>query len=169
MLLMSDHKAALSPPPRTLIIGYGNPGRQDDGLGPAFVSRLIRQQDLPVWLTTASAYQLEVELAETLLSCDRVVFVDATLEAGAPFSFRRIQADASGEGFGSHSLSPGALLALCAVIYGHQPEGYVLAIQGIEFDLFEEQLSSDAQNNLKEASEFFLNWLEGGYTELTAR
>ena len=33
--------------------------------------------------------------------------------------------------------------------------GYVLAIQGIEFDLFEEQLSSDAQNNLKEASEFF--------------
>ena len=45
MLLMSDHKAALSPPPRTLIIGYGNPGRQDDGLGPAFVSRLIRQQD----------------------------------------------------------------------------------------------------------------------------
>jgi hydrogenase maturation protease len=29
-----------SPSPRVLVIGYGNPGRQDDGLGPAAAAEI---------------------------------------------------------------------------------------------------------------------------------
>ncbi len=160
-----ESNAEPGPPLKTFIVGYGNPGRQDDGLGPAFVSQLTVSQDLPEGVEVESAYQLEVELAATMAEFDLVVFVDACLDASGPFYFRQIQPDSSGAGFGSHSLTPQALLALAQVVYGYQPLAYVLGIRGTQFGAFEEKLSAEATADLKEALRFFLTWVEGVYTE----
>jgi len=65
---------------KTLVYGYGNPGRQDDALGILLAERVER------WLTmhpvegvvTDSNYQLNIEDAATIAAFDRVIFADAS-------------------------------------------------------------------------------------------
>ena len=44
-------------PRRLLVIGYGNPGRLDDGLGPAFAAQVERLQlpDVSAWKGSGNA------------------------------------------------------------------------------------------------------------------
>ena len=62
-----------------LLIGYGNPGRGDDGLGPAFARRMAARE-LPA-LRVEIDYQLTVEHALMISAARTVVFVDAALDA----------------------------------------------------------------------------------------
>ncbi len=139
-----------------MVIGYGNPGRQDDGLGPAFINEL-ETLDLP-GLTLQSNYQLSVEDAFDIQNFDYVIFVDACISGDEPFTFEPLAAPEHAL-MGSHSLSPGAVLQLCQTLYAKSPEAYVLAIRGVEFDQFDEQLSSSAAANLKAALTYFQAWL----------
>ena len=139
-----------------LLIGYGNPGRCDDGLGPAFAARLAAQQ-LP-GLTIASDYQLTVDHAMSISEADQVVFVDADLDAEPPYRFGRISAAAHPE-IGSHSLDPSSVLALTRSLYGVTPAAFVLGIAGHEFGEVREGLSAFAKHNLDRAETFFIEWL----------
>ena len=65
----------------TLLIGYGNPGRGDDGLGPAFARRIAARQ-LP-GITIDIDYQLTVDHALMISEAETVVFADAALDAEA--------------------------------------------------------------------------------------
>ena len=86
---------------KLLIIGFGNPAREDDGLGPAAVSKI---QDLASdQITTDSDYQLTVEDAADIAEHDSVIFIDADIKAKEPFSFRKIEAKRQ-ESFSSHSV-----------------------------------------------------------------
>ena len=73
---------------RVLILGYGNPGRQDDGLGPA-IAEAVAAWELPNVMTD-DPYQLNIEDAAALAEHDLVVFVDASVDAPAPYSLTRI-------------------------------------------------------------------------------
>ena len=67
----------------------------------------------------------------------------------------------SGEiSFTTHSVSPGALLALARDHFQSRAEGWILAIHGQDFDGFGEGLSSTAQANLAAALEFLTPRLE---------
>lgn len=145
---MNKHK-------RTLILGYGNPGRQDDGLGEAFIQRLSIH---PVDATLESDYQLSVETAYDLQHFDQIIFVDASYQSEPPFQFTKLYASEK-HPLGSHSVSPEALLQLCKTLYKHEPVAYLLAIRGHEFDRFEEQLSTQANHNCEQAIKFILHWL----------
>ena len=136
------------------VIGYGNPGRGDDGLGPAFAARIA---DLP-GVTTSDDYQLTVDHALQITSADRVVFVDALLRSDAPFEFSEVTASAD-HNVTSHSLSPQAVLALCTMLYGKTPRAFVLGITGQEFGEVREGLSQTAQCNLSSAETFLRDWL----------
>ena len=68
-----------------LLIGYGNPGRGDDGLGPALVEGLERVGTEELELI--SDYQLTVDLAFDLAPFETVIFADAAMTGAAPFSF----------------------------------------------------------------------------------
>ena len=67
---------------KILIYGYGNPGRQDDGLGNAFTNRIQE------WVAIEglhdfhfdSNYQLNIEDAEAISNMDLVIFADASEE-----------------------------------------------------------------------------------------
>jgi len=71
---------------KTLVIGVGNAGRQDDGLGPALVERLagVKPPERVIVQTPDGAvdafwaYQLNIEDAAAVREYDRVVFVDAS-------------------------------------------------------------------------------------------
>lgn len=134
------------------VYGFGNPGRQDDGLGPMIIDRLENERIDSV--TTDSNYQLNIEDADNIAGSDIVIFVDASIDAEEPFSFRRIEPSAEIT-FTTHSMSPESVIALCGDIHGKIPETYVLAIRGYEWEMFE-GLSERAIYNFNEAYSFLL-------------
>ena len=138
----------------TLILGWGNPGRGDDGLGPAFIDELAALE-LPE-VDTESGYQLQVEDAATVAAYQRVLFVDADRSSGKePFRIGRLEAPAgAGAGFTTHSIGPETVLALARDLFASQPEAWVLGIRGYEFDTFSERISSRACANLAAAVGF---------------
>jgi hydrogenase maturation protease len=135
---------------KILVYGYGNPGRRDDGLGPALAERL-EAEHLP-GVTTDSNYQLQVEDAAAVSQCDAVIFVDAADAGAAPFSFTGLE-PSDETAFTTHSVSPASVLALCRDLYGTHAAAYLLAIRGYEWDMGE-GLTHAAKKNFEEALRF---------------
>jgi hydrogenase maturation protease len=135
-------------PPRVLVIGHGNPGRQDDGLGPALAAAL-EAKSLP-HVTVEAAYLLEPEAAELVSRHDVAVFADAAVAGPEPFSVQAV-CPAETVTFSSHGLGPPEIMGLAHRVFGSAARGYVLGIRGYEFDEFEEALSKRARENLEQA------------------
>lgn len=136
-----------------LLIGYGNPGRGDDGLGPALVDRLRAAPEPGVDLI--SDYQLSVDLAHDIAPYETVIFADAAITGPAPFSFQALE-PAPPLSFTSHSQRPEGVLFVARALYGAGPRAFQLGIRGYCFDRFVEALSSAAARNL-DASLCFLH------------
>jgi hydrogenase maturation protease len=141
---------------RILVIGYGNPGRMDDGLGPALAEALATSG--LEGITVEADYQLQIEHAFMIAEHDAVIFADADRQGEEPFSFRRLEPEPE-LSFTSHSLSPGTVLTLAGSHFGARPRAFVLAIRGYEFDGFGEDLTARARVNLEAAAEFLLAML----------
>jgi hydrogenase maturation protease len=141
---------------RTLVIGIGNPGRGDDGLGPALVELLEAARLDGVALD--SNYQLNVEDALACSEHDTVIFVDASETCEAPFAFAELE-PAREIVFTTHELSPAAVLALSEELYGKRPLASTLAIRGYVWDIGE-GLSPRAEINLSAALAFLLGRLK---------
>jgi len=135
---------------RILILGYGNPGRQDDGLGPAIVDA-IERLDLPAVAVEAD-YQLVIEHAADLAEADAVVFVDAAATGPEPFEVKRLEPLLAIE-FTTHTIGPESVLAICEDTYGCRPEALLVAVRGYSFE-FAEGLTEGAHRNESEALEF---------------
>lgn len=133
----------------TLVLGWGNPGRLDDGLGPALVEALAVLGLARV--VVDSDYQLTMEDAAEVARYRRVLFVDADRTGPAPFHLRRLSPALQGSSFSTHSVSPAAVLALSRDLFQAEPEAWLLGIRGYEFDEFGERLSGKAQVNLARA------------------
>ncbi|HQO03060.1 MAG TPA: hydrogenase maturation protease [Spirochaetota bacterium] len=133
-----------------LVYGFGNPGRQDDGLGPEIVRRLELER-LP-GVITDSNYQLNIEDAVAVAGSDAVIFVDAALHVDEPFAFCRLT-PAREITFTTHAMSPESVLALCEDIYGKTPPAYILAIKGYEWEMAA-PMTEPANENLEKAYSF---------------
>ena len=137
-------------PLRVLVLGYGNPGRRDDGLGAALAERV---QALALQgVTVETDYQLSPEHAHTAAAHDVVVFVDAAtdVDGDAPFYLRPVGPAPAGRSF-SHSLSPQAVLALAEQCFGAKPRGWLLGIRPVDLESFGEGLTPQAEANLAAA------------------
>lgn len=135
-----------------LILGIGNSGRRDDGLGWAFLD--FWEERLPHGWDCEYRYQLQVEDAQLIATYDRVYFIDADRRAHPNgFLFEEIQGHQE-ESFTSHELSPKMILYLCKSIYEKEPEAFLLGISGEEFQL-KNGLSETAIKNLAKAITFF--------------
>lgn len=142
---------------KILVIGYGNPGRLDDGLGPAFAEKVV-SMDLPD-VTVESNYQLNIEDAELISNYDVVVFADASVDAAEPFEFKSMESKDPVVGFSSHSITAESLLGLAEQLFGAKPQAYAMAIRGCEFNEFGEKLSVCALKNLNAAEQYFREWI----------
>lgn len=138
------------------LYGFGNPGRQDDGLGPALIDKI--ENDKIPGVFTDSNYQLNIEDAHNISQSDVVIFVDASTDAEEPFSFNKIEPSAEIT-FSTHTMSPESVLALCKDLYDKDLEAYVMAIKGYEWD-YDMGLSSSAENNFNKAYVFIKKKLE---------
>ena len=138
--------------PDTLLIGIGNSGRQDDGLGWAFLEAIERQSVFHGQIQFR--YQLQVEDAEMISHARQVIFVDAfrgELEGG--FKWVPCVPSLSFE-FSTHMLAPESVLCLCQKLYDHSPRAKLLLIQGACWEL-EIGLTDVAKVNLEQALKFF--------------
>ena len=89
-----------------LIYGYGNPGRQDDGLG------VLLAEELEKWsaengldyIHFDTNYQLNIEDAAAIANYGVVIFADASKEDIAHFSFNRLEPSGESE-FTMHAVS----------------------------------------------------------------
>jgi hydrogenase maturation protease len=145
---------------RILIYGYGNPGRQDDGLGAAFIEKLEAWLKIhPVaGLNLDCNYQLNIEDAELIAHKDLVIFVDASQEDIQHYCFTQVDPSDARVEFTMHAVSPAFVVDLCRKMYHHAPDTYLLHIKGYEWD-FVEQLSDKAKLNLEHAFNFFIKKL----------
>ncbi|MFO1523685.1 MAG: hydrogenase maturation protease [Kiritimatiellia bacterium] len=117
---------------RTLVVGWGNPLRGDDGTGRLLAEEL---EDHPVpGVEAVALHQLVPEVAAKVAEAARVVFVDARADASAPWvRLERIHAAATG-GRLAHAFAPAGLLELARDVYHAEPEAWLLSVAGFRFD-----------------------------------
>ena len=131
-----------------LIYGYGNPGRQDDGLGNAFVDHVEQwaSENNLKGIEFDSNYQLNIEDADAISGKDIAIFVDASVEEIKDFCISKVT-ESSKMTFTTHAASPGYIVDLCKNIYKKAPPTYLVHIRGYEWD-FKEGLTDKAVVNL---------------------
>ena len=141
-----------------LIIGYGNTLRGDDGVGQLIAHRLEAILGSNGILIIA-CHQLTPELVETISRADEVVFVDVTEDgqAGDIRSFA-LQPETAAGAF-THNISPSALLAASANLYGVCPRGQVISISGTHFD-YGETLSLPVEKAIPQAVSLIRQMIE---------
>lgn len=120
------------------VIGYGNPLRQDDGIGWQIAAALAATpQD---GISVRAAHQLMPEMAAELALADGVVFMDATIQ-GTPGTYTLAHLDmfpsAGLAASLTHHLTPAGLLALTQLLYGAAPAGWLITIAGRDFGIGE--------------------------------
>lgn len=137
---------------KSLIIGIGNCGRTDDGLGWAFLDQI--KERLPGNIDHVYRYQLQVEDAELISHYGTVYFVDAHTQPWEDgFTYERCQPKAT-HGFSTHELEPETVVYLAETLYNKLPDTFVLGISGVSFDL-KMGLTREAEENLSKALDFF--------------
>ena len=106
---------------RVLVIGYGNPGRQDDGLGPAVASGIDRLG----WpgLTAFDNYQLTIEDAIEVAAHDVVWFVDASKTGPSPYAVQEVIPSLTID-FTSHLVRPEAVMAIARPMLWRRGAGF---------------------------------------------
>ena len=145
-----------APAGKVLVLAWGNAVRGDDGLGPALAAAL--QRDLPPGTSVRCRHQLRPDDAELVARYEAVIFVDADRCCAEPFRFERLQPRPSASA-GAHGLTVELLLALAEKLYGRRVPGYVLAVRGYRFDVFDASLSPRAAGNLERALVFLVRAL----------
>jgi hydrogenase maturation protease len=140
---------------KTLVIGFGNVYRQDDGVAFEVLNALREQLGRPVFdmdddgfddlehkVDTVLLHQLVPELTDFTARYDLIVFVDAHMGSiPEPIHEEELVACRKNATV-SHQLHPCTLLALTHELHDRQPRGVLLSILGHDFD-FGEGLSSE--------------------------
>lgn len=116
---------------KTLVIGYGNALRSDDGVGVFLASRLAEERLPEVEVRTF--HQLPLEIADELADFRRIILVDCS-SAGPAVQIKKVVPAAGGAAPGSHHLGPETLAALAEKIYRTSPDIYLCTVRGENFD-----------------------------------
>ena len=131
--------AEIDCPESVLVIAWGNPLREDDGVAWHVLEGLRGLQPRP-WLPAMHlrhAHQLTPEMAECISRAAGVVFVDACRD-GAPGEVRCAPVvPAASSNPLAHSVTPQTLLLYAEGLYGHAPQAAVVTITGERFGMGE--------------------------------
>ena len=155
---------------RTLLIGYGNPDREDDGVAWHILRAIVIKLGLPApssyedefpqnaQVDFAFNLQLTPEMAEEISAYERVCFLDAHTGAiPEPVRLIDVESDFQRSPF-THHLTPQSLISICETLYKNKPDAALLSVRGYQF-LFSRQLSEETQTLVPEAVELIWDWL----------
>jgi hydrogenase maturation protease len=150
---------------RTLVLGFGNIYRRDDGVAYAVLNALRERlgrllldvdddgfDDLGHPIDTVLLHQLVPELAEVAAPYDCLVFVDAHVGAIEELVRQEELEACFRHATVSHQLHPCTLLALVEQMRGDAPRGVLISVRGHDFD-FGEGLSEETAALVPEAVE----------------
>jgi len=155
---------------KLLIIGYGNPDREDDGVA----WHILRAISLKLGLDAPQSYedefpeseqidfafylQLTPEMAEDISEYEHVCFIDAhTGSIPEPVRLINVESEFQRSPF-THHLTPQSLLSMCETIYKTKPDAALLSILGHRF-LFSRELSQETATLVPEAVELIWDWI----------
>lgn len=124
---------------KTLVIGYGNPLRSDDGIG-IWMAEEIARLNLP-GVEVCTRQQLQVELVEECSAYDRIIFLDSSLD-GEEFEIRRVKYQLEVGSATTHHLRIELLVSLAERLGIRGPEFYVGTLRCGNFE-FGETISPD--------------------------
>jgi len=155
----------------TLIIGYGNFDRQDDGVAwhvlAGVAKRLGRpapaspDEDFPLSAEPPDfrfELQLTPELAEDVAQYDRVCFVDAhTGAVPNDVNVAELTAEFQSSPF-THHLTAATLLSFAETLYGARPEAILVSVRGYEFG-FKRALSPRTAQLAQAAADKIVAWV----------
>lgn len=121
-----------------LVIGIGNPLRQDDGIGHQVIQRLGHIQVLRPLMNLIDTHQLTPELVEPISQADMVIFVDAWKWILPGFIRRQpvypdFRAGYHQAAF-THTITPETLLLQAWRMYGVAPQTFMYTVCGQNFD-----------------------------------
>ena len=145
---------------RILVYGYGNPGREDDGLGITLVSQLqewAEEKGLEN-IQFDNNYQLNIEDADAIATQDLVIFADASKEDIEDFCLSVVDGDGN-LSFTTHAASPAYILKLCQELFQRDPLVLLMHIKGYDWN-FREGLSGRAEENLRAAYQYMTGFLD---------
>ncbi len=156
---------------RALLIGYGNPDREDDGVAWHILRALTVKMGLPAptsyedefpqnaQIDFAFYLQLTPEMAEEIAAYDYVCFLDAHTGAiPEPVRLIDVESDFQRSPF-THHLTPQSLISICETLYQKKPEAALLSVRGYRF-LFTRELSAETTALVPEAVRLIEAWLE---------
>lgn len=139
----------------TLVIGYGNSLRSDDGIG------LKVANEVEHWgiagVQGLAIHQLTPELAASLAEVDRAIFVDAAVNTET-VTLETIEAEAAQGRQVGHFCDARSLLAMSHFLYGYTPSAWLITIPVADLD-FGEQFSPVAEAGATEALKIIENLL----------
>jgi hydrogenase maturation protease len=154
----------------TLVIGYGNVDREDDGLGWHVLQKLAAHFDSPVAMLDGGTFdqshnpqlvfvlQLTPEMAESFAEYERVCFVDA--HTGTYEEEVRVVPVRPGYQTSpfTHHLTPESCLHLAQTLYGHAPEGLMVSVRGYQFG-YRAKLSPQTASLAEIAANRIIDWV----------
>jgi len=156
---------------KTLIIGYGNPDRQDDGVAWHILQALTSNMGLPVPQSYEDEFpqnnrldldftlQLTPEMAEDISQYENVCFVDAHT-GYIPEIVRLIEVESEFQRSPfTHHLTAQSLLSMCETIYKKKPRAALLSVRGFYFG-FGRDLSQESRALVPEAVRLIEAWLD---------
>ena len=155
---------------KLLILGYGNPDREDDGVA----WHILRAITLKLGLTAPASYeddfpehavidfafhlQLTPEMAEDIHEYPYVCFVDAhTGNIPEPVRLINVESEFQNSPF-THHLTPQSLMSMCETLYGRKPDAALLSVLGHRF-LFTRQLSEETASLVPQSVELIWDWI----------
>ncbi len=121
---------------KILIYGYGNPGRQDDGIGISFINKLERWviKNKIKNISFDSNYQLNLEDSLEISNYDLVIFVDASKNIKKAYNLKRIYPEKINF-YTTHKMLPENVLFLSKELYSKEPVCYILTIKGYKWEI----------------------------------
>ncbi len=139
---------------KILVYGYGNPGRQDDGLGIHCAKKVKQWADrhFPQAIDVDMNYQLNIEDAEKISHYDEVIFADASCESISHFAYTTLEPSKEQLEFSMHAVAPAYVLHLCHTLFGKLPKSHLLHIRGYKWGM-QEGLTDEAKQNLNKSFE----------------
>jgi len=158
--------------PKTLIIGYGNPDREDDGVAWYVLQGVANYfnihlsndtdegifpegQNLDFWFNL----QLTPEMASEMILYQRICFVDAhtgTIEK--EIQVKEIKSEYQNSPL-THHMTAEAFVSILEHLYHHQPETLMVSIRGYQFR-FSRSLTEKTSELSKQAIFKIVNWIK---------
>jgi Ni,Fe-hydrogenase maturation factor len=166
-----DKEQGLSKIPRTLIIGYGNPDREDDGVAwhvlvgianyfgistpYSYIEGLFPEgHTLDLWFNL----QLTPEMADEMTPYNRICFIDAhTGAVEADIHWQILESKFQNSPL-THHLTPESLMSVLEHVYKRKPEAILVSIRGYQFG-FQDILSQRTAELCSSAVESICNWI----------